>query len=216
VTVTSADLVAADALFGEALRGTACHLVVAGGRPLPLPVAAWDRPVDGDDEVLLELCSGPTLDVGCGPGRLVAALVARGATALGIDLAAEAVAQTLARGAPALRRDVFGPLPGEGTWGTALLADGNLGIGGDPLGLLLRLRRVVAPTGLVVTEIAGPGVPTASLRAHLRCGELRSAEFGWSVIGVDGLPELAADAGLTVRRLTRSGSRWFATLGSSR
>ena len=36
------------------------------------------------------------------------------------------------RGATVLQRDIFGPLPGEGRWGTALLFDGNVGIGGDP------------------------------------------------------------------------------------
>ena len=40
------------------------------------------------------------------------------------------------RGGAALRRDVFAPLPGEGRWYTALLADGNVGIGGDPVALL--------------------------------------------------------------------------------
>ena len=32
-----------------------------------------------------------------------------------------------------LRRDLFAPLPGEGRWHHVLLADGNIGIGGDPV-----------------------------------------------------------------------------------
>ena len=35
-----------------------------------------------------------------------------------------------------VRRDLFGALPGEGTWSHVLLADGNIGIGGDPVTLL--------------------------------------------------------------------------------
>ena len=51
----------------------------------------------------------------------------------------EAVAQTPDRGVAAIRRNVFDALPGEGRWRTALLADGNIGIGGDPAALLRRL-----------------------------------------------------------------------------
>ncbi|HEY3143875.1 MAG TPA: class I SAM-dependent methyltransferase, partial [Acidimicrobiales bacterium] len=54
--------------------------------------------------------AGPVLDVGCGPGRLVHALLARGRAALGIDLSPSAVAEAKARGALVLRRDVFAPL----------------------------------------------------------------------------------------------------------
>ena len=54
-------------------------------------------------------------------------------------------------------RDVFGPLPGEGRWDTALLADGNIGIGGDPVALLARVRELLAPEGRVVVDLAAPG-----------------------------------------------------------
>lgn len=202
----------ADVLLGHALRGVDCELVVTGHPAAPLPVDDWVRPADRDDQALLDLCAGPTLDVGCGPGRLVAALVQRGVTALGVDISAVAVEQAIARGAPALRRDVFGPLPREGSWGTTLLADGNLGIGGEPLALLTRLRRVLAPGGRVVAEVAGPGVATRSVRAHLRCGPTRSAEFGWAVVGVDDLPDLARTAGFCCCHVQQSGERWFVVL----
>ena len=41
---------------------------------------------------------GPTLDIGCGPGRLVAALTALRVPALGVDVSAEAVRQARRRG----------------------------------------------------------------------------------------------------------------------
>ena len=56
-----------------------------------------------------------------------------------------------------MRRDVFAPLPGEGRWCTALLADGNVGIGGDPVALLRRLRAGARPARRVVVELAPPG-----------------------------------------------------------
>ncbi len=64
---------------------------------------------------------------------------------LGIDVVPEAVEQTRRRGASALQRDLFDALPGEGRWQTALLADGNVGIGGDPVALLARTRDLVQP-----------------------------------------------------------------------
>ena len=64
---------------------------------------------------------GPTIDLGCGPGRLVARLIERGVPALGVDQSATAVGLARRSGAPALRRDVFEPLPGTGRWQTVLL-----------------------------------------------------------------------------------------------
>ena len=60
-------------------------------------------------------CRGATLDPGCGPGRLTAALAGRGVPTLGIDAAAAAVAWTIERGGRALRRDIFEPPPGGGS-----------------------------------------------------------------------------------------------------
>ena len=51
---------------------------------------------------------------------------------LGVDISRTAVARVRQAGASALHRSVFDPLPGQGRWGTALLADGNIGIGGLP------------------------------------------------------------------------------------
>ena len=96
----------------------------------------------------------PSSTSGAGPGRLVAELAARGRPALGIDVSEAAVARTLRLGGPALWRSVFEPLPGEGRWDTALLLDGNLGIGGDPRALLRRTGRTPAPGGLLIAETA--------------------------------------------------------------
>ncbi|MER6529276.1 methyltransferase domain-containing protein, partial [Streptomyces sp. NPDC001508] len=103
---------------------------------------------------VLERCEGTVLDVGCGSGRLVAALAARGRCALGTDVSEAAVRHTVRSGGQALCRSVFERFPGEGRWGTLLLMDGDIGIGGDPGALLLRPARLAAPAVLLVVETA--------------------------------------------------------------
>ncbi|MET8856009.1 methyltransferase domain-containing protein [Streptomyces sp. NPDC004579] len=119
---------------------------------LPLEVERWCARADAVDLQVLAYCEGSVLDVGCGPGRLVAELAARGRPSLGIDVSEAAVARTVRLGGRALHRSVFEPLPGEGRWGTALLVDGNIGIGGDPAALLRRTAELLAPGGLLISE----------------------------------------------------------------
>jgi SAM-dependent methyltransferase len=79
-----------------------------------LDVTRWTAPADAVDATVLARCTGPTIDLGCGPGRLVAALAARGIQALGVDLSPRAVTMARARGAAAITRDLFAVLPGGG------------------------------------------------------------------------------------------------------
>ena len=65
-----------------------------------------------------------------------------------------------------LRRNIFDPMPGEGSWDTVLLADGNIGIGGSPVNLLRRAAELLDLTGRVVCDLAAPG--TGVLRHHAR------------------------------------------------
>ncbi|WP_205473524.1 bifunctional 2-polyprenyl-6-hydroxyphenol methylase/3-demethylubiquinol 3-O-methyltransferase UbiG [Nocardioides sp. SYSU D00038] len=199
-------------VFSAALRGRPCAVVGLDDAPQPLPVPAWLRAADADDLALLERCQGPTLDVGCGPGRLSAALAERGGVVLGIDVVHEAVSQTQDRGVAALHRDVFDVLPGEGRWMSVLLADGNVGIGGDPEHLLTRLRELIDPRGRLVVEVAAPGVPDRAVWARLECEGIRSRPFRWAVVGADGVTALARRVGLRVTELAPVGERWCAVL----
>lgn len=72
-------------VFDAALRGAPASLVDSEGRVAGLAVQRWQRPADGDDAWLLDRCAGPVVDLGCGPGRLLVALAARGIPALGVD-----------------------------------------------------------------------------------------------------------------------------------
>jgi SAM-dependent methyltransferase len=200
-------------VFTAALRGRPTQVVHADGSVRDLPVHRWQRMADEADRELLAHCRGATIDVGCGPGRMSAHLAVLGVPVLGVDVVHEAVAQTRGRGVPVLRRDVFAPLPGEGRWGTVLLADGNIGIGGDPLALLRRAAELVHPGGRVVVDLDPPGTGWTTQWCRLRCDGAESSPFRWAKVGMDAVPELAARAGLEVWHATGGAGRWYAVLG---
>nr|WP_196150824.1 methyltransferase domain-containing protein [Nocardia bovistercoris] len=148
---------------------------------------------------MTDRCDGPTIDLGCGPGRLVAALLRRGVPALGVDISPVAVALTRARGAPALHRDLFEPLPGSGRWSYALLADGNIGIGADPHRLLARTRELLAADGVAVVEFDRPGTGMVRQRLRVETEDAAGPWFSWSRVGVEQAARLADATGFRVR-----------------
>lgn len=188
-------------------------LHAANGAVIPLDVGRWRSDPDAVERALLDTLADPVLDIGCGPGRLAAGLAAGGRVVLGIDPSPHAVVESRRRGAPALQRSVFDRLPGEGRWATALLLDGNVGIGGDPGALLRRVAGILRPGGEAVAEVEPRGAPTETLLVRLQlAGQRSSPPFAWARVGVDGLPALAADAGLSSIRFDVGGGRWFARL----
>jgi SAM-dependent methyltransferase len=197
--------------FDHALRGMHTALEL-GGHRMPLPVARWHAEPDPADELLLARCGGATLDVGCGPGRLTAALAGRGIPALGIDVSPVAVRLARARGASALRRDVFEPVPRAGHWRHVLVADGNVGIGGDPAALLRRVTALLAPGGTVLVELDPPGTGLVRGVARLVQPHGASGAFPWARVGVEAIAGPAASAGLRLGWRARRVGRWFAEL----
>ncbi|NMO90859.1 methyltransferase domain-containing protein [Actinomycetospora sp. TBRC 11914] len=188
-------------VFDAALAGRSDRLVRADGVVLPLAVQRWQDDADDDDAWLLERCHGATLDLGCGPGRLVVALADRGVPVLGVDVSPQAIERCLQRGAAVLHQDAFERLPGEGRWEHVVLADGNIGIGGDPAALLRRCRDLLARDGTVLLELtpgAGLWQGAARLVGGSAADELAGTWFPWAVLGPDALDEVAAAAGLVV------------------
>ncbi len=178
-----------------------------------LDIGRWLGALDAADLRLLERVHGRVLDVGCGPGRLAAALTARGEDALGVDIAPAAIALARTRGAIAVQRSVFAPLPAEGRWAHALLIDGNIGIGGDPLRLLQRVGELLRPGGHVHVEVGSVGGRHGAVRARLRSvgGEVGSW-FAWAHVSAGRLEPIAAAAGMTVAATWEDSGRWFADL----
>ncbi len=206
---------ALDAYQDSLSRAQPLSIRTADGRTIGLNLQRWLAPVDSVDQTVLDRCVGPTLDVGCGPGRFVMGLAAAGHIALGVDIAEAAVDLTTRGGAAALLRNVFDRVPGEGRWSTVLLMDGNVGIDADPARLLRRLRGVLSPGGRLLIETDEDVAVDDRITVRFWWPDARRAvgpEFHWALVGRDALEAYATSAGYTCSETWSSGGRSFTCL----
>ncbi|MFC9515115.1 methyltransferase domain-containing protein [Nocardiaceae bacterium NPDC056970] len=210
------DPVSIDVVLRRASAGLPCWVGDQAGGRRPVPIGRWMGGVWAStedrraDRAVLNACRGPTLDVGCGPGRFTAGLARLGLEALGVDTSATAVELTIDRGGAALQRDVFAPLPGRRHWARVLLVDGNIGIGGDPLRVLRRARELLTPDGVVIAEV-DPSTRTG-LHVELRRWETETLTgnwFQWASVGLGATGEVAHAAGLRVSEVVETSGRYF-------
>jgi SAM-dependent methyltransferase len=180
------------------------HLTAAADR--------WLADAETDDLDVLDGARGPVLDIGCGPGRHVAELARRGLPALGIDITPRALEIARHRGAAVLHRSVFDRIPAAGRWRTALLLDGNIGIGGDPHTLLRRVRTLLADDGILLVELAPPRSSRPVQRVRLDIDGELGPLFHWTRVAFDRIDAVAATAGFVVSDRWSTGARWFARL----
>ena len=172
----------------------------------------WSSAASPDERRLLRDVRGPVLDIGCGPGRLVEALRARGIEVLGIDAAPTAIACARAHGREVVQRSVFDPLPAEGGWSTALLFDGNIGIGGDPNRLLVRIRDLMTPDGCVFVELEPPGARVEFGHVEFEVATGMVGTFPWCWVGCDEIGNIATGSGWRVDHCRAVEGRWFGQL----
>lgn len=207
-------------LYDRALDGERCWIRHDDGEVRPLPAHRWlgARASDGDavdevfDEEVTQMCIGPTIELGCGPGRLVARLIRRGIPALGIDRSATAIRLAGRGGAAALLGDVFEPLPWMGRWQTVLLVDGNVGLGGDPRRILCRAAELLGRGGRCVAEFDGEAIGIRSRWVRLESAHDVGPWFRWASVGVDSAAALAAQVGLTLTGVHMVGGRVVGSL----
>jgi SAM-dependent methyltransferase len=176
-------------------------------------VARWADDADATDRALLRRARGPILDVGCGPGRMVKAAIAHGMKALGVDVSSAAIEIARAAGLSVHLGSIFDPIPHEGSWSTALLLDGNIGIGGDPAALLARCRQVLRTGGDVIVETHPDPARDRAYQGSLvgQDGHVSDA-FPWAEVGRAVLAAHAEDAGLRVTQGWGGAGRFFSRL----
>ena len=204
-------------MYGDGLRTGAGppsrhHARLIDGTAVPFPLERYLGPADATDEQVVDRVRGPVLDVGCGPGRHLHALAARGVFALGVDLSPVAVELAVGGGGRAIVGDIFDELPGGGSWRSALLLDGNIGIGGSPVRLLGRIGALVDAGGDLFVELDPPGTRTCSTHARLEADGVASAWFRWARVAVPEIGPIARAGGFRAAETWSRSGRWFARL----
>ncbi len=205
----------AERLFDRAFSGDPT-LVCSAVDALGLDVARWSSDADDVDLTVVSRCEPPVVDLGCGPGRMVVALNRSGRSALGVDMSAAAVDASMTRGGLALHRRISDPLPAEGRWGTALLVDSNIGMGGDLEALLRRCRDLIGAGGLVICEVDPAPDRDEVHQVVLASHRLTSTPLPWGRIGARTLARVASSLNLLVTEEWSAGGRIFVTLRKSR
>lgn len=220
-------------VFGRLLDDGADDLVVRAndGNVWSMPIGRWLAPASPVDERVLDRARGPVLDVGCGPGRHVHALSRRGVPAMGIELSPTAVRHARDGGARVVEGSIFEVAPDPGCWSTALLLDGNIGIGGRPHVLLRRVAELLSEDGTVLVELDPPteagtagaaegsgaangtgSTPADPFRIRIEADGTTSAWFPWARVTADTIEAPAATAGLVTTERWTDGGRHFCSL----
>ncbi|MBA3867173.1 MAG: methyltransferase domain-containing protein [Solirubrobacterales bacterium] len=187
------------------------HAVGDDGSRRRLPLERWLRAPEAGEWELLSRAVGPVLDVGCGAGRHVVALRRAGVEAVGIEVSRHATTIARERGGVVIEGSIFeARLPS--IWNTALLLDGNIGIGGDPAGLLRRVAGLLRIGGAALVELEPPATVSRTSRVRLESACEVSTWIPWTFVASDEIGTIAGAAGLTLDELWQSEGRWFARL----
>lgn len=180
-----------------------------------MDVRRWNAEADAADLSLLRSATGPLLDIGCGPGRMLRAAEDLGLMALGVDVSPTAVEIAREAGLNVVRRSVFDPIPGEGHWHTVLLVDGNIGIGGDVAAMLRRCAEVMSPLGEIIVELSVDPERDATFTGRIvDMAGGQSESFPWAEIGLQPIRRLAEEEDLAVTQSWSMNGRAFCSISA--
>jgi SAM-dependent methyltransferase len=188
------------------------RLCTSDGRVLDLPVDRWFGPADAAELRALEHAVGPALDIGCGPGRHLVALKERHVFALGLDISSSFLDIARGRGVNVLQRSVFERVPGSRRWRSALLFDGNIGIGGDPTALLCRIAELLRDDGRIIVETEVHDGSDDIVLVRAETVDAVGPWFHWTTVGPRRLRAIADTLGLEVVESWEDDERAFARL----
>jgi len=197
---------------GIDLAPTAPRLRTVDGRVLDLPVDRWFGVADAAEQRALDHAVGPALDVGCGPGRHLVALAERRVFALGLDISSAFLDIARGRGVNVLQRSVFDRVPGPRRWRSALLFDGNIGIGGDPVALLRRIGDLLRDDGRVIVETTLDDGDDDVVMVRAETADAVGPWFRWTTVGPGRLRAIAATLDFEVAELWQDDDRSFVRL----
>lgn len=216
VTATAHFGAGGDSPYDFALRnggGTLRLVEAAAGGERRVEIARFLAAADAADDSVIERITGPVLDVGCGPGRILHAAIHSGLLSLGVDVSSTAVEHASERGLPALQLSVFDALPQEGAWETLLLIDGNIGIGGSPAVLMKRCAEIISPEGSVVVEVdPDPDLDRGYMATVVDDDGRSSSPFPWYDIGAEALRSRLSGTALQVVETWSVSGRAFVRL----
>lgn len=185
---------------------------LSDGNLRELEVDRWLSDADDVDLRILERVRGPVLDVGCGPGRHVEALTQWGIDALGMDLTPDFVEVAERSQRPVVLHSVFDPVPGGAQWNWALMLDGSIGIGGDPVALLRRVGCLLAPGGQVLVETEPPDQHSECTAMVIQSESGRDSWFDWATLSASDAARVAGAAHFGLADCWEDSGRWFVQL----
>ena len=204
--------------YARALAGQPCAVVADDGTVTSLQSRRWLAEADDSDRRLfVEPCSGPTLDVGCGPGRLLVALQRRR-----VDGARDRRLRRRRRPRPGTRRPRdparrVRRRPRRGAVGARAARRRQHRHRWRPRAAARPGRRDCCDPAAGCTSRSTPATAAAACRTQrvrLQVGGHSSTPFRWATVDDDAIGRLADLVGLRLLGVDRHAGRSVAVLAA--